>query len=224
VPSSGFSKTARKQAEQILSHSPFRKSPKRGFAPLQGVLHRIGQWIGDALRPAWHVVYRDLIHKLIIGPLHSIFGAYDWLALAAVVLVIGVLIGALLIRRRTRIAATAALATVTVLPSERPEELEAQADLAEAGGDHDAAVRLRFRAGLSRLEALGAIPSRDTTTTHQLRNSLKSSTFDALADTHETVAYAGVQATPGDSAAARERWPGLVSDIRARVQAKARAA
>ncbi|MGH9170045.1 MAG: hypothetical protein ACRD0Z_04125 [Acidimicrobiales bacterium] len=216
---SGFSESARKQAAHILSQSPFHKTQGRGFAPLRGVLTQIGQWFEDAWDPVWHLLYHDTIHRFVVVPFHDLFGTYEWIPIAVIVLAAGLVLGFLLIKRRTRIQATPSEARAPTSGADNVEQLEAAATEAEAAGDHELAVRLRFRAGLGRLEVLGAIPSRDTATTQQLHRSLHSRTFEQLARSHEAIAYAGAPATPSDSASAREGWPILVSEVAATRQA-----
>ena len=60
-----------------------------------------------------------------------------------------------------------------------PKTLERQADAAEASGDLEAALRLRFRAGLLRLDRRGAIEFRPSISTHEVRRAVRSEDFDA---------------------------------------------
>ena len=90
---------------------------------------------------------------------------------------------------------------------EDPRALDRRADAAEAAGDLEAALRLRFRAGLLRLDARGAIEFRPSISTYEVRRALHSDDFDALAATFDDVVYGGRPAAPSDLAAARERWP-----------------
>ena len=66
-------------------------------------------------------------------------------------------------RRASRRAAEAATA------ARRPRALERRAAEAEAAGDLEAALRLRFRAGLLRLDARGAIDYRPSISTREVR-------------------------------------------------------
>jgi hypothetical protein len=96
------------------------------------------------------------------------------------------------------------------MPVDDPRSLERRADAAEAAGDLDAALRLRFRAGLLRLDARGRIEYRPSISTHEVRRALHSEGFDRLAATFDDVVYGGRPADPGDVSAARERWPDVV--------------
>src|SRR5262249_61242968 len=57
--------------------------------------------------------------------------------------------------------------------SQDPGRLEREADAAEHRGDLDAAVRLRFRAGLLRLDRAGAISYRPSITSGQVARRLR---------------------------------------------------
>ena len=74
---------------------------------------------------------------------------------------------------------------------EDPRALDRRADAAEAAGDLEAALRLRFRAGLLRLDARGAIEFRPSISTYEVRRTLHSDDFDALAATFDDVVYGG---------------------------------
>ena len=93
-----------------------------------------------------------------------------------------------------------------------PIDLERAAEEAEANGENELAVRLRFRYGLARLEAGGVISDRFTTTSLQLRRILLSSVFDELASRHESITYAQESASPHDVAAARDGWGQLLAE------------
>ena len=94
---------------------------------------------------------------------------------------------------------------------EDPRALDRRADAAEAAGDLEAALRLRFRAGLLRLDARGAIEFRPSISTYEVRRTLHAEDFDALAATFDDVVYGGRPPAPDDVAAARERWPAASS-------------
>ena len=127
----------------------------------------------------------------------------------------GVLVAAREVRRaalpRDRVrAATAEQQALAAARDEDPRALERRADAAEAAGDLEAALRLRFRAGLLRLDAHGAIEFRPSISTVEVRRRLRDEDFDALAATFDDVVYGGRPPAPGDLTAARERWPRIV--------------
>ena len=93
---------------------------------------------------------------------------------------------------------------------EDPRALDRRAEAAEEAGDLEAALRLRFRAGLLRLDERGAIDFRASLSTSEVRHTLDSDAFDALAATFDDVVYGGRTASPDDLAEARETWPRIV--------------
>jgi hypothetical protein len=95
-----------------------------------------------------------------------------------------------------------------------PDELERRAEEAERRGDLDAALRLRFRAGLARLDDAGVVRLRPGLTNAAVGRTLHSPRFDALAGHFDEVAYGGRAATDADVATARSTWPGVVEAAR----------
>jgi len=94
---------------------------------------------------------------------------------------------------------------------ERAADLEREAARAEADGQFEEAVRLRFRAGLARLAEDGAIRTARSTPNAQLARTLHSPDFDELARRFDEIAYGASPAGPGDVDDARRRWGELVS-------------
>ena len=94
--------------------------------------------------------------------------------------------------------------------SRRRDETRARssgrADEAEAAGEFEKALRLRFRAGLLRLDARGAIVYRPSISTREVSRKLRSEDFDALALTFDDVVYGGRAAEDADVEEARSRW------------------
>ena len=95
----------------------------------------------------------------------------------------------------------------TEVASDDPAVLEHQADDAEKNGDLELAVRLRFRAGLLRLERCGLLAERDTRTSREIAVILGSPSFTHLAADLEEILYAEVPAGASHADAARTRWP-----------------
>jgi hypothetical protein len=87
-----------------------------------------------------------------------------------------------------------------------PRKLEAEANDAERRGDHELAIRLRFRAGLLRLGLAKVIPFRPSLTTGELRRLLTSPEFDRLGSDFDEIVYGGRRAGAEDAAAARAGW------------------
>ncbi len=184
--------------------------------PLAGVLRAIGRgfvWVfGHPARWLWHQVLVPIVHAT-----HSALGAGGWIVALVLALGLGVLVGVFLIARRSRIASrpTDKRSRTT---GEDPTDLERAAEEAEAKGENELAVRLRFQFGLARLEADGVISDRLTTTSHQLRRILRSSVFDELASRHESITYAKEPASPRDVATARDGWGQLLAEAASTVR------
>jgi Domain of unknown function (DUF4129) len=190
--------TARRQAREILSQRRFR--PARVPQPLRGVL----QWLGDRLR--W---VGDLVDRLTAS-----WAGRLTLGIAFVVVV--ALAARYLAGRRG--AASGGRPRVGLAAARRadPDQLDRDADAAERRGDLERALRLRFAAGLLRLDSVGAIELRPSMTSGQVARKLRTPTYDTLARTFDAVAYGHRPATPGDVAAARAGWRELVSTVRPR--------
>ena len=129
-----------------------------------------------------------------------------WIVLGAILVAAAAVIARLFLTRRVR-AATAERQLAAAARGEDPRSLDRRADAAEAAGDLEAALRLRFRAGLLRLDARGAIVFRPSISTYEVRRKLASDDFDALAAAFDDIVYGGREASPDDVDAARERWP-----------------
>jgi hypothetical protein len=171
--------------------------------PFTGILRTLGRWLEPVSRP-----FRPL------GRWFSrTVGAQ--LAVVALVFAAALLISVRLVGRR---------GARTVGRSQRglgaggaglyPDELERQAAAAEKGGDLDGAVRLRFLAGVLRLDRAGVISYRASLTTGQLRSTVRSASFAELATMFDEVAYGGRRAEPSDVDAARATWPRVLSEAR----------
>jgi hypothetical protein len=189
---SGTRVDAGTQARDILSERRFTGSSVPG--PFHGIL----DWLGDKLRRLG-----NKLDVAIPGP--------PWVAWVAAALVIGAL--ATVISRRTltgRVRAAAALRVSAAPPHDTARDLERRADAAEAAGDLATALRLRFRAGLLRLDARGAIEFRPSIPTSEVRRTLRSGDFDALAADFDDVIYGGRPPEPADVATSRERWPAVI--------------
>ena len=188
---------ARQDARQILTDRRFH------HAPAPRPLRRPLEWIGDRFRTVSNAI-GDVL-RAVPGP--------TWLAVAVVAVAVAIAVIVLITRGRVHaIAAGGATARERAAAREDPVALEQAADAAERAGDFDRALRLRFRAGLLRLDARGAIRYRPSLTVGEVRRLLGSETFDELAARFEEVAYGGVGAQPGDVDVARREWPRVVHE------------
>jgi hypothetical protein len=188
---------ARDSAREILSDRRFRSDPAP--RPLRGPV----QWVGERATS-------------IGNGISSVLGKVPWeLWLGLAVLAVALLV-ALLVRSRGRRAIRDKKRAdgVSVAPNavDDPDALDREADAAEAAGDLDRAVRLRFRAGLLRLGRRGAIQYRSSVTTGEVRRTLRSNTFDDLALTFERVTYGGREASQPDVDTARREWPRVLTE------------
>lgn len=188
---------ARREAEHILSDRRFRSSPTP--RPLRGPLH----WLGDRL-------------DAVFRPIGRFISAVPWpiwlMVMAGVIAVIVLMLVRGRQRRATIRAARARSERAHGVDGEDPDALESAADAAQRDGDLERAIRLRFRAGLLRLGARGAIRYRPSVTTGEVRHALASARFDELAGTFEAVTYGGRPADPPDVDAARREWPRVLEE------------
>jgi Domain of unknown function (DUF4129) len=189
---------ARAQARDIVAQSRFHESHHHD-GPLHGVFVTLGDWL------------ESVIDALPGGE------AGGWLLLA--VCAAGVAGLVMTIERRRRRSRDWGDAVVGVAPAARaagPDELERRAAEAERAGDLDTAIRLRFSAGLLRLDRAQAIELRPSLTSGEVGRTLRSPRYDTIARTHDAVAYGGRPADAHDAAEAREGWPAIVGEARRR--------
>ncbi len=189
--------TARDRARDIVDGFEAKDPPK----PFRGVL----DWLGDIIE----TVTKPIAD--VIGDLFRFFPApIAWLMVLAMIAGIVWLIvkvsnqaGA-----RRRVASTGSSVDGVALD---PEALEREAELAAASGDLARAVRLRFRAGLIRLDRDShAITYHDGIGNAEVRRVVRDETFDSLADTFDEITYGEAAAQPDDDQRARRSWPTVV--------------
>jgi hypothetical protein len=189
----------RAQARDVLAEGRFHGSSVPG--PFRGLI----DWL-EGLVPDFDG-WLDWLDDVLPGGRSVV-----WAVLGGVLAGIVWWVARRFLNRRVRAAAEAAGAAAA--PVEDPRALERQAEAAEAAGDLERALRLRFRAGLLRLDARGAIVFRPSISTFEVRRALRSDDFDSLAATFDDVVYGGRPPEGSDVAAARERWPAVVSAAR----------
>ncbi len=197
--SAGLRDTAREILSQDRFHS--RRTP----GPFRGVL----RGLGDVLEPVGRLV----------APVGRFLGRFGWLwenvaTRVVLVVVVAAVVGALslvVIRRRSAVGLTRG-ASRHGGARDDPAALERQADEAEARGDYGAGVRLRFRAGVIRLQDSGRVRRGRTTATRAIGRQLGSDAFDHLGEKFDEVAYGGRAATPDDAATARHAWKRVLSE------------
>ncbi len=196
---------AREEARRILAGRRY------GSGTVPRPLHGILRWIGDRLSP----IGRWIGDRFSWLPGSGALWLWGTLAVA---LAVGVFFGV----RRVRERAFPTGSGDQRVPAgghgrDDPDALEAAAIDATAAGDDALAVRLRFRAGLIRLDRdAHAITYRASIATAAVRDTLTSERFDDLADTFEAVTYGGRDAEPADADVARRDWPVVVDSARRR--------
>ncbi|MDA0165501.1 DUF4129 domain-containing protein, partial [Solirubrobacter ginsenosidimutans] len=186
----------RADAREVLAENRFHETEVPG--PFSGLI----RWLGDRL-PNLGVGWLD---DLLPGGRSVV-----WMFLGAILVAVAWSIARAFLTSRVRASAAQQQALVAAR-DEDPRALERRADAAEAAGDLEAALRLRFRAGLLRLDERGAIEFRPSISTFEVRRTLHNDDFDALAATFDDVVYGGRPPETDDLAAARERWPSVIKD------------
>jgi hypothetical protein len=160
------------------------------------------RWLGDRLRPIGEWISDSLsaIGRAIPGG-----PVVFWTLLGLVVVALGALIGRQAARRSVAAAGSAAPAA-SGAPAETPRRLERAAEAAERDGRWEEALRLRFRAGLLRLDERQLLEYRPSLTTGEAAEILRLEAFDRLGARFDAVAYGGQPAAEADAQDARRDW------------------
>lgn len=182
-------RTARQEAARILSERRFHHhhAPK----PFRSLLDRIRDWLGPIVSPS-HVGTAPVV-------------------LAVAVAIVGILLAAYLVRSRTYAALRAAREPAS--PRVDPRRLEREADAAERRGELERAIRLRFRAGLLRLDRAKAIALSPATTTSEVARELRSGDFEAVASSFDEVVYGRRPPADPDLELSREGWRRVLAGV-----------
>jgi hypothetical protein len=191
---------ARQDAEPVLEGRRFK--PSRVPRPFAGILRTLGGWLEPLVEPLGG----------LWGRLMSSVAAQ--LGVVAVVFVLALLICLRLLGRRSPDAVRRSRRLGSEGEGLDPHELERRAAEAERAGDLDRAVRLRFVAGVLRLDAAGVVTYRSSLTTGQLRARVPATTFAELAAAFDEIAYGGRAAGEADVRAATEGWPRVLAEAR----------
>jgi uncharacterized protein DUF4129 len=182
---------ARRQAQDILDEPRFEGAdvPR----PFAGAL----EWLGDRLQPVADGI-DNLGNQVPGGPVVL------WTVLAGLVVLAAGAATATTIRRR---ADAVERTRAAGLPeAEDPRMLEREADRAERDGDWERAVRLRFRAGLLRLDRRRVIEYRPSLTTGEVARAVGSHAFADVGERFDAIAYGGRPAAREDAEHARRAW------------------
>ncbi|MFN8016788.1 MAG: DUF4129 domain-containing protein [Acidimicrobiales bacterium] len=184
---------ARRLAERVLRADKYQEP--REPQPFRGAL----RWIADRLAPLGRP-FRSLWDAA------ADFPGGQLILLAVIGALIGLAGAALATRTRSAAVALPHGGRRLVDPELDPEELEAQAEAAEAQGLLGAAVRLRYEAGLLRLARSDRLVLRAETTPLDAAAQVGSPAMDRLTATFVDVVYGDRPATAGDVADARQGW------------------
>jgi len=189
--------SARSNARAILNERRYSQSslPR----PFAGILDRIGRGLQRLFRPLTRHIPR--------------LGSVAWIVIGAIVVALAVLITYRLGRRRR--AVETEYAKIIRTKSLRPEDLERAARDAEVAGRVVEAIRLRFAAGLIRLDRAGAIEWHPSITSGSVRRRLRSSSFDCVATSFERVIYGKRTPTPDDIELSKSGWHEVLEDVAA---------
>lgn len=188
---------ARAAARRILDRPEYQE--RRPPRPLRGVL----EWIGERFAPVGRAVDDVGGNRLLA------------VGVAAAILVTAGVVTALVIRHRAGAASGGAGWAPAGGRRERPGELDRRADAAERGGDLELALRLRFRAGLLRLDEAGVLSYRASLTTGTVTRAVTSPALARMASTLEEVVYGRRPASLDDLAEARAGWPAVLREVAA---------
>jgi hypothetical protein len=184
----------RAEAEQILSQAKYRVETTNS--------ERVSAWIRDL----WFrfLDFLDSVAGLVGGPI--VLGSI----LVVTVVVVSVLIARNLGKRRAREMDQRIRREHALARGADPSVLEEAADLAAERGDIGEAVRLRFRAGLLRLDEAGLIRFRPGLTSAEITDLLQSPVFQGLAVRFDEIVYGHQSATAEDYQSAQNGWRDLL--------------
>jgi hypothetical protein len=188
---------ARERARRVLADRRYHGTelPRPFAGPIE--------WLSERIEPLIEDV-NDFGVRVPGGP------AVLWLALAGLVLLAATGVTSTSIRRR---AVAIERARAAALPAtDDPRALEREAERAERASEWERAVRLRFRAGLLRLDGRGVIAYRPSLTTGEVSRAVGSPAFAEVGARFDAIAYGGRPAAADDADAARRGWAAVLAE------------
>lgn len=199
----GDAAAARARAAKILAAQRFQRSeyPR----PLEGVL----TWIGRRFQPLWNAFgqARDRVIGWLPGG-ESTF----WVLVAALVIGMTAFVARRLAARRTRTVDRTRRSDRRVTSLD-PDHLEREAAAAERSGELELALRLRFRAGLLRLDHADVLPFDPSITSGEVKRLLSSRSFDEVAARFDEIVYGRRPPAAEDLRASRSGWGRVLAEI-----------
>ena len=190
------------EAREVLSQRRYREQElPRPFAGVFAFLGRLLEPVGDAFTAAFRFLAR-----LLPGGDSSV-----WVVLGLLVVAGAAAVSLRLGRRRAQ--ASEQNPSQSRLRSLDERALERAADAAVHAGDHGRAVRLRFLAGLLRLDKVDAITWRPSLITSEVEARIASPEFESLARSFDEIVYGGRAAVPEDSERARAGWQRVLQEV-----------
>ena len=184
----------RAEAERILSQAKYRVETTTS--------ERFSAWMRDL----WFrfLDFLDSVAGLVGGPL--VLGSI----LVVTVVAVSMLIARNLGKRRAREMEQQIRREHALARGVDPGVLEEAADRAAGRGEIGEAVRLRFRAGLLRLDEAGLIKFRPGLTSAEITEELQSPLFESLAVRFDEIVYGRQPATREDYGTAQNGWRDLL--------------
>ena len=200
---------ARRSAEAVLAAEKYKdhQLPR----PFKGAIG----WLADRLRPVGRplaALGRGIVRYVLAPPIRAILGLPGGrFILGALVAVLGGVVVAWLGRRSSRASVAEPRSSSGLVDLSRdPADLDREAEAAEAAGELEQAVRLRYEAGLIRLVRAKRIELRAATTARDVAGQVGGPVIAELTSTFEEVVYGERAATSDDISEARRGWAELL--------------
>jgi hypothetical protein len=192
---------AREAARRILGEDRFQpEAPRRAPQPFKQPL----TWLGEQLRKLFEPLGDFLSRTVGRG------GPIGWLLFAALVIGAVALIARAISRR---VASRRESTTSEVRLSKRIAELEREAAAAAAAGRWAEAIRLRFRAGLLRIEDRGRVLGVEQRPNADVVRRATIDPLSPLADMHDRITYGEHPAAAADDAASKAGWDDVQGEL-----------
>jgi hypothetical protein len=168
--------------------------------PLEGPF----AWIGDRVQPV--IDWLNERGTSLPGGTTAL-----WTLLAVLFILVSTTFTTMTIQRRA-LAIERARAAATP-DAEDPAALERAAEQAERDGEFERAVRLRFRAGLLRLDRRHVLVYRPSLTTGEVARTIDAPAFADVGTRFDEIAYGGRPAEREDAEASQRGWRDVLAEV-----------